>query len=238
MLLSHYLPKLITALFGGLFISLGIYTFGNALIFDRIFIGVLVFTAVICRHNIDVLGVVIILVAFTLMDEAGWYLLINGNDLVIRIGFYSIAGLALLKLKHDPLSRLLFFSLLISVCAEAFWFITEKKASSIHWYIYTLFLALLTRYLIFVRVSYTEEWFPGKGESINLDWHIYKLNAVMAAVQTASILEFIVRNVFGYKSVLIVYTIYPYLMQAIATYTIWIIFNESYKLLLPKVIRV
>ena len=45
MLLSHYLPKILTALFGGLFVSLGIYTFGNALLFDRIFIGVLIFTA-------------------------------------------------------------------------------------------------------------------------------------------------------------------------------------------------
>lgn len=74
MLLSHYLPKILTALFGGLFVSLGIYTFGNALLFDRIFIGVLIFTAVICRKNIDVLGVVVILVAFTLLDEAGWYI--------------------------------------------------------------------------------------------------------------------------------------------------------------------
>jgi hypothetical protein len=34
-----------------------------------------------------------------------------------------------------------------------------------------------------------------------------------------------------------IYNLYPYLMHALAAYYIWIIFQESYKLLIPKLLR-
>lgn len=238
MLLAHYLPKLITALFGGLFISLGFYTFGNALLFDRIFIGVLIFTGIVCRKNIDVLGVVAILIGLRILDESGWYIFEHADPTVAKVGFYLLAIASFFKLKFDPLSKLMLLCLVAALSAEIYWFATDATNKSIHWYMYALFLALVKRYFIFVRVSYTEDWFDGRGESINLDWHIYKLAGASAFIQAASVIEYFIRNVAGFKNVLVVYNLYPYAMQAIATYTVWIIFHESYKLLLPKIIRV
>ena len=219
MLLAHYLPKLITALFGGLFISLGFYTFGNALLFDRIFIGVLIFTGIVCRKNIDVLGVVCILILLRAIDEAGWFIFENTDETVVKIGFYALAVTGCFKLKFDPLSKLMMLCLTISLIAEVYWYVNAIQGKSIHWYVFTFFVALLQRYLIFVRVSYTQDWFKGRGESINLDWHIYKLAAASSFILAGSIIEYSIRNVLGFKQVLVVYTLYPYLMQAISTYT-------------------
>lgn len=237
MLLAHYLPKVLTALFGGLFIFAGVYTFGNALLFDRIFIAILIFTAIICRKNVNVLGVVVILVLQRLLEEGAWFVSETEFQIFTKIGFYCIAAFAYYRMKYDPISKVLLVSFAVSVLSEFYWLSYGKNAPEIDWYIMALTVNLFTRHLIFMRVSYTEDYFPNRALSINLDWHIYKLNAVAACIQLIMILEYIVRSVLEYVQVVVFYTLYPYLMHAVATYAIWIIFHESYKLLIPKLLR-
>lgn len=237
MLLAHYLPKIITALFGGLFIFAGIYTFGNALLFDRIFIGVLIFTAIVCRKNVNVLGVVIILMGVHLLSEAAWFVSELEYKTTAKIGFYCLSGVVCYQLRYDYTSKILLACLIGSLLSEGYWEYLGKNAPEIYWYIFVLSSNLIARHLLFLRVSYTDDFFPGKSQSINMDWHLYKLTAVAAILQSFNILEYIVRSVFGFVEVMFIYNIYPYLMQAISTYTVWIIFHESYKLLLPKLLR-
>ena len=237
MLLNHYVPKILTALFGGLFVFLGIYTFGEGLLFDRVFYGILVFTAFICRHNVNVIGVILIILVQRLLEEGGWFILTSDVDILARLGFYIFASACIFKFKHDNLSRLLILAFLIAISCEVYWAIANLKPSAIHWFVFALTLNLATRYLIFLRVSYTEDFFPEKAQSINLDWHIYKLNAVSALAQFAMVVEYAVRNALHVKEALYVYKAYPYVMAATGTYAIWIIFNESYRLLIPKLLK-
>jgi len=240
MLIRAYLPKILAALFGGLFVALGIITFGNSELFDRIFFGVLIFTAILCRKNVNVVGVVIIIVIHQFLAETAW-LIIQKEYLVkpilIELTFYTISIFACYKFRHDSMSKLLLATLIISIASEIYWFWHDSDGAAMHWYVMVLTINLLTRYLIFLRVSYTLNYFPQKTESINLDWYIYKLNALAIFIQTANIAEYSLRRVLGATDFLYVYVMYPYVMQAISTYTIFIIFNESYKLIIPKLLR-
>ncbi len=237
MLLAHYLPKIITALFGGLFIFAGVYTFGNALIFDRIFIGVLIFTAIVCRKNVNVLGVLVILVIQRVLEEFGWVVIGSEYLYFVKVMFYLIAAWLCYKMHYDLISKMLLLCLIAAMGSELYWFIYDIKPPLVHWFVFTVVLTLLARHMIFLRVSLTEDYFPNKGESINLDWQIYKLNGVAAAVQSIVMLEYLLRNLLSFFTVKFFYSITPYVMHAIATYAIWVIFHESYKLLIPKLLR-
>lgn len=237
MLLSHYVPRMFTALFGGLFIFLGIYTLGNGLLFDRIFIGVLIFTAFICRKNVNVLGVIAILVIQRLLEESAWFISEQEFKTAIKALFYTSALFTWYKIKYDPTSRMLAIALILSLSSELYWYLAGKGAPEIYWYVGLAAVCLFTRHLLFLRVSYTDDFYPGRAESINLDWHVFKLYAVSIAVQVLMLIEYIVRSVFGFVEILYFYKLYPYLAHSIGTYTIWIIFNESYRLLLPKLLK-
>lgn len=237
MLLAHYFPKIITALLGGLFIFASIYSFGNALVFDRIYVGVLIFTAFICRKNINVLGVVIILLIVSAINEVAWVVSEIEYPTIIKILFYILGISIYLMVRYDKVSKLLAVSLIISLCSELYWIIIDKTPPELHYYIFTQATYLFTRHLLFYRVSYTDDYFKDKAKSIDLDWHIFKLNTVGIVIETMNIIEYAVRNVLGKVEVMVVYNLYPYLMHALGAYYIWIIFHESYKLLIPKLLR-
>lgn len=237
MIVNHYLPKILTAIFAGLFIFAGIYTFGNGLLFDRLFICILIFTAIICRRNINVLGVVVVLLLQRLLEETAWSISELNFQLVVKAAFYFLAVFVYWKIKYDKIAKILLLSLFISIASEFYWIYQAQNAPEIYWYVGALASSLFIRHLIFMRVSFTEDYFPKKAESINLDWQIYKVYSLGAYVQLFMILEYIARTIFGLSNVLFVYKTYPYAIQIISTYVIWVIFNESYKLLLPKLLK-
>ncbi len=237
MILNHYLPKILTALFAGLFIFAGIYTFGEGLLFDRLFICILIFTAVVCRKNINVLGVVVVLLLQRLLEEAAWSISLLDFQLVVKASFYFLAIFAYWKIKYDQVAKVLLAALIISLCAEFYWLYQSQKAVEIYWYVGILASSLFIRHLIFMRVSFTEDFFPKVAESINLDWQIYKVYSLVAYIQLFMITEYVVRGIFGLNNILIIYKSYPYASQMLSTYIIWVTFNESYKLLLPKLLK-
>jgi hypothetical protein len=236
MLLRAYLPKLITALFGGLFIAAGVLTFGNALIFDRLFIAILVFTGIVCYKNINVVGLVLILLLQRVLEEFAWTIL--SNTYLIKILFYSIAFYVIYLLRYDKITNILAVTCFCSIGAEIYWYITSYNPPEIQWYIVIISLNSFIRHMIFLRVGYTEQVFPNKEVmSINLDWVIYKLNAMAIIVQALVLFEFLFRHLFGLKNILLFYTLSPYAMRAIATYAIFITFSESYRLLIPRLLK-
>lgn len=237
MLLAHYFPKMLTALLGGLFIFASIYSFGNALVFDRIYIGLLIFTAIICRKNVNVLGVTLILLCISGGNEIAWLISDIDYPTAVKLLFYSIGIAAYLIVRYDKVSNLLALSLLLCFASEAYWLLIDKTPPELHWYIFIQASNLFTRHLLFYRVSYTADYYKHEAKSIDLDWHIFKLNTVAIVIETLNIIEYIIRNVFGKVETMFVYNLYPYLMHALAAYYIWIIFQESYKLLIPKLLR-
>lgn len=235
MLLRAYLPKLITALFGGLFIAAGIITFNDAVLFDLLFIGVLVFTALICRKDINVLGVITIIFLLRALDEAVWFF-INGN-IETKLLLYSFSLGISYYLRHDWAAKLLLIVTLIISSIEVYWFASAYPPPEIYWNIALIIVTLIARNLIFSRVSITENWFNLRSKSINLDWTIFRLYGLSLILQVAVVLEYLIRHLTNSPHLLVFYSAIPYIMQVISILAIWVTFQESYKLLLPRLLK-
>ena len=230
-----YLPPFITALFAGLFIAIGILTFGDADTFDRLFVGVLVFTLIICRHNIDIVSLLAIIFLQRIMQELAWASLSDGE--VLKELLYSLVLVTMYALRYDPLVKWLASVVVLAVCAELYWYFTDYPAPQLYWHLTLLLSCMLTRYMIFSRLELVQKYLTRQSQSTNLDWIFYKLAGTTAIVHVAAILEYLIRHILGLSQVLIIYYAYPYIVHGIATFAIWATFHESYKQLLPKLLK-
>lgn len=235
MFIRAYLPQIITALFGGFFVFLGISTFGNAWAFDCIYIGLLVFTGVVCKKDINVVSVIIILILQLIWENLAWNLLVDEH--IVKLIFYLIALLVTFYFRYDWLAKMVTAIVIMTSGCELYWFFNDYRAPEIYWYIWTMISNVLLRHLIFSRVSFVDRYYPNKGESVNLDWVIYKLNAVLTLLQAAMVFEYLSRHLLDFGDILIVYHAYSYIIHIIGTIIIWAIFTESSKRLIPKLLK-
>ncbi|WP_340680412.1 hypothetical protein [Paraglaciecola sp.] len=235
MLARVYLPPFITALFGGLFVALGILTFGNAYIFDRLFIGVLIFTALICFKNINIVSLLTIILLQRIIEELAWAGL---NDSYVAKELVYLLGLVMIyTFRYDPMVKFATPTLLLTIAAEIYWYVSDYPAPEVYWPVLLLLSNLFTRYMIFSRLEFVERYFPKKSQSTNLDWIIYKLTGTTVIIQSLLLLEYIIRHVFELHQLLVMYHSYPYLVHGIAIFAIWATFNESYKQILPRLLK-
>lgn len=235
MLLRVYLPPFITALFGGLFIAIGILTFGDADTFDRLFVGILIFTLIVCRNNIDIVSLLAIVFLQRIMQELAWTSL-NDSEILKEL-LYSLALVMMYSLRYDPLVKWLTAILVLAIFSEIYWYLSDYPAPQLFWHLILLLSCLITRYMIFSRVDLVQKYLSRQSESTNLDWIFYKLMGTTTLVQAAAIFEYLIRHVLGQSQVLFVYYSYPYIVHGLATFAIWATFHESYKLLLPKLLK-
>jgi hypothetical protein len=235
MILRAYLPKILTALFGGLFVWLGIVTFGNGAAFDKLHIGMLIFTGIICRKDINIVSVVILLLLQLTWESFAWYYLLNEN--FIKIILYTSAFWMMYYFWHDWVVKIILPTLVLVTISEIYWYQINYSSPEIYWHIWIMVSNLLIRYLIFIRVGIVDKYFPEKGLSVNLDWVIYKLSALIIIIQATMILEYLLRHLMGLSNMLYVYYSYSYLVHGIATVVVWAIFSESFKQLLPRLLK-
>ncbi|MFT5838283.1 MAG: hypothetical protein ACI9UT_000775 [Flavobacteriales bacterium] len=235
MLTNAYLPKFLTALFGGIFVFLGITTFGNGEAFDRLFIFILIFTGIVCRKNIDVLGIVFILAFESIIEEIFWF---STQDIwYSKLAVYSCLAILFYKLKYDAMSRLAIPCLVLSISAELFWFATDYQFTpEIYWYNIIIGQSMMVRFLLFSRIDLSQSIFNKNAKSINLDWIIYEITRIFIVFETLNILEYLIRHILELK-VTIIYVCYPFAMQAISTFILWAVFNETNKLLKKRILN-
>jgi hypothetical protein len=235
MLIRAYLPQILTALFGGLFVAASIFTFGNALAFDRLFLAVIVFTALLCRRDVNVLSVTAIIFLQHIVEELAWLYLPSGY--IIKALVY-IAGFWLVYyFWYDWTSKILLLCTVLASSTEVYWFVIEYDPPQTFWYVCIIMICISIRHLVFSRVNVVENHISKKAKSINLDWVLYKVNAVIIMTQAIVLLEYYFRHVLGFQSALFAYHSLPYLIHALSTILIWATFNESYKQLLPRLLN-
>jgi hypothetical protein len=235
MLIHSYLPNFFATLFVGVFVALGIITFGNGETFDRLYIFILIFTGIVCRKNINVLGIVFILVFGRILEEIFWF---STQDIwYSKILIYNCLAIVLYKLKYDAMSRLAIPCLILSIMAELFWFISDYQFTpEIYWYNILIGQSMVVRLLLFSRLTLTHNIFDIKAKSINLDWIIYQVTRIFIVFETLNIMEYLLRHILELK-VTVIYVCYPFAMQAIATFILWAVFNETNKLLKKRILR-
>lgn len=235
MLIRAYLPQILTALFGGLFVLLGILTFGNEGTFDKLYFGMLIFTGIVCRNDINVVSVVILLLLQLVWESLAWHFLLD--NYFVKTFLYLISFGLMYYFRHDWVVKIILPTVVLVTASEIHWYITDYSAPEIYWHIWIMISNLSVRYLIFCRVGIVDKYFPEDGHSVNLDWVIYKLSALIIIIQATMILEYLFRHIIGLTNLLFIYYSYSYLVHGIATIAVWAIFSESFKQLLPKLLK-
>lgn len=235
MILRNYLSTSLTALFGGLFVFLGIATFGNGEAFDRLFIFIFIFTGIVCRKNIDVLGIVLILAFERILEEILWF---STQDIwYSKIAVYSCLAILFYKLRYDVMSKLSIPCLVLSISAELFWFATDYQSTpEIYWYNIIIGQSMVVRFLLFSRINLSHSFFNRNAKSINLDWIIHQVTSMFIVIESLNILEYLLRHILELR-VTIMYVCYPFAMQAIGTFILWAVFNETNKILKKRILN-
>ncbi|NCP66262.1 MAG: hypothetical protein GW763_13595 [Paraglaciecola sp.] len=235
MLLRAYFPQVVTTVLAGIFIALGIFSFGKPAFFDRLFLCVLIFTAVVCYQSINILSLLILLIIARSIEELAWLAFYDSYLISVFINTLTIA--VLIFLRFDPLSKLGFLIVTLAMCAEIYWMIIDYPAPELYWHVTLLLISFSMRYLSFMRFNIVDRFFPGKSKPTHLDWAIYNTYGFAIIIQSAVLLEYLVRHVLGYSQVLVVYNAYVYLVHGIAVYVVFAIVNEIHRDLLQRLLK-
>lgn len=224
MILNLYLRRLFTPILVITFALIGVYTFGYAKYFDRWFLlGLVIWGLIkIKRRDVNMAGLLLILILVRLLDEISYLIL----DFDIHLIIYLFTAVVIYKLKYDQL--VLFFCapfLTLIVLVEFFWFFTDYPAPKIYFYVCVLLLNLITRHLLFIRVPLTDSLAKG-GKSLPLDWKFYELSKWSVLIIAAMLVEYLIRHL-TILNPLYVYQLYPIFMHAIAVTSLFYL-TEDY----------
>lgn len=228
MFIGTFLKPLFRALFAGCIIAMGIFTFGQGELFDRLFFVVLVllFALAIQAKDIDLIGVIIILLVSNIMDELCYLL---PNLLWIKITIYAVCILGVYKNKKDKWAIRLAAPLLsVSILAEVYWFIIDYDAPQIYYYHTLIIINLFVRRFAFLRMFLTPNWFGKASSSISLDFNIYNIAKWSILSISLLTLEYTVRHTSHFSPV-IFYYVHQYLAQLLSVLVLVLLIDYTYK---------
>lgn len=195
---------------------------------------VLVLIALPFYKNINILGILLIILGFRFAYEIAWQ--IQQNTLLWKVCVYSALTLSVYKLEEDSLRYSILFTVFCAVAAELYWYATGYSSPNIMWPLFQILLNFVSRRLFFFRYFITSRYYPEKVESLSLDRQLYKLMLFPILMQQLIFFEYLARHIWGSDS-LYVYNSVPYMARALYTYMLWMIMNESFKLLFDRSFR-
>lgn len=208
-------------------ICAGIVTFGNDVWFDRIFFISLIFTAIFCRKNVNVVVLVAIVFSTTIIEEL-FYLLDGFYDYAwFKALLYSLFLVVAWLFRHDEINKYL-FPTIISVCvvAEIYWYSLGYQAPRIVWYLLPYAFNLIVRFAIFMRFELVEHFFPGKEALCFSEFRVRDAHQWAIYACIAMIFEYLLRHIAKIE-ISVIYQIYSYAIQAIFTYILWCVLQEN-----------
>ncbi len=230
-LLTPNISKKVASITGLIALCLFVFSFGQPLLFDRIYL-VLLLGAAAYSYHIDrnIFGIFVILFLERIFEETMFML--NSDEMSFKIIVISLCAFACYKLRYDRMIWVAVGALLSLILAEAYWHFTDYDTPRIYWSIVILFQSLMVRHFIFFRPAIMEQRFPEWKEIrwINTDWQIYQLMFVFVVIESLRLLEYYVRHILGFTDIIVIYTLYAYVTQALACTIIWIILNETVRM--------
>ncbi len=234
-IITPNISKKVVFLTGLIACCIGVFSFGKPFVFDRIYLILLIGAAAYSFHiDKNIFGIFVILSLERIFEETMFML--NSNDLSFKLLVISLCAFACYKLRYDRMIWVAVGALVSLLLAEIYWLYIGYKTPAIYWSFVILFQSLLVRHFIFFRPAIMEQRFPEWKEVrwINTDWQVYQLMFVFVVIESARLLEYYVRHILGFKDIVIVYNLYPYLAQVIACAIIWIILNETVRMTREK----
>lgn len=232
MILHPLLEKCQTVVLALVFLAAGIYTFGNALKFDRLYIAILFFACWLSRKDWNVLAIISIIVVERVVEEVAWLSL--SNILVIKLPLYSLCAYCIFKFSNGFIRWLCFVSLALVVCSECYWLAIEYRAPEMYWDVYYLCQSLLVRWLFmrrcFLMGDLLARYYPGVVRSLDLDYilsHVMLGYVILSVLQLA---EFQLRHSFGLHHIDTIHSLYPYIAHSFSIFILFSVFTHSIKI--------
>jgi len=226
--LRPFLKHAVSALLIGLFLALGVFTLGKALLFDRIFFAALLFLAFFFRKDINLLGVICIIIAERIVEEVGFLIILDIPPL--KFLFYGLCLYMLQFRLKDGLVWPVFIALLAFIGVEIYWWLTDYKFINTHWYVFLISLNLLVRKAISSRAFWTVENLK-KGihaEPLRLDYYIYQLAGAHAVVNLLILAEYMVRHLWQ-TDLLLIHSNYALVNHILAVLSLFLLADQSIK---------
>lgn len=210
-------------------------TFGQPLLFDRLYLLVLACAAgVTLGRDKNLCTVILILFAQRSTEELLW--LIKDNSWLFKLLVYAICAWACYRLRYDRLARLSMPVLALLLISEAYWLYSAYPAPMIAWLAVLITSSLLTRHALYTRpalmCAYLPRYFkPENVRWLALDFQLHQVIVAFMLLAYLNIGEYLVRHLFGQSHILVVYSLTPYAAQALSGLVLWYILNQTLHLI-------
>lgn len=231
MFLKALSEKALTAVLAGLLIAVGIITFDNARLFDWLYFAILAFVVLLSRNNINIAGIVLIIIAGKFIDEAGWHLL--DDNLPSRLFVYLSMLATIVIIKEEEYRKPVAILFFLSLCSEIYWLVSGYDGPEIYWHLFEVTLLILVRHYVFMRVFFTSRFFPNLSKSLGLDVEVHDVITVFMFIHALTILEYLARHLFGFD-ILIVWSCNAIIFHVLKLYLVYVILHGSAQLSLAN----
>lgn len=207
-------------------ISAGVYTFGDALLFDRLYILTIIVVAIVVRKDINLIAVVVLLALQRVNEEIG-YIVVGELHHIFKTGVYCLLAAACYFLRKDALWWLLFPLLGLCLGAELFWLLANYRAPVISWHLFLIINAVLIRKLVWQRELWTKRYYRKSARSLDIDYYVYELNLIYICANTAVVMEYMGRHVLRFSESLVIYHSFPYIAHTMTVLTLILLIDQT-----------
>jgi hypothetical protein len=224
MFVKYYIQKIGSLLVAIFCIILGIATFGHSHQFDTSAIILLLIIAFFFRKDIDITSVIFLLVVGRLIEDIIFYTS-KLNPLFI-VSAYTLCAYCIYTFDRDKLRLVAASAFAIAITAQIYWYLTNYQAPEIYWQIYIINFSLLTRFFLVFRPAITQHLTKITAEHTQLDYKLQQLYGMPIVIELLNIIEYTIRHTTHFKPIYI-YSAYPYLLQIIATYALYLVLDHA-----------
>lgn len=231
MILNPLLEKIQTAILAVIFLAAGLYTFGNALVFDRLFIGILVFAGWLCRKDLNLLSIIALITLIRIVEEVAWINLTNAY--MVKLPLYCLCTYLIYRCCYDGFKWYSLTCLALVFSAEIYWLATGYQAPEVYWDVYYLTQSIVIRWTFVNRCFWMCNLLPDKHlskiKSLDLDYILSTLTTGYLLLSSFKLYEYLLRHIFGFHSIDYVYNVAPYVSQLLSTFILFTVFITSLK---------
>jgi hypothetical protein len=225
---STRIPKFIGSV---LFVCAGFLTYGDSLLFEKIYLALLGFVAVLFIRDINIVSIIVISAAANLSSEVLYPLVISEHfQLILKLLTYFAVCYTLYNVSEDSMRMPTIIVVGLCLTTECYWYLSGQDAPMIFWYVLLLTINLWVRHFLFARVFIMAKYFPTQYRSLNLDHTLYQLVFFYILLHQLVLVEYILRRVFDVPSTHIYYAA-PYIFHGLTTYSALLVLIQGYILI-------
>jgi hypothetical protein len=135
------------------FVAAGFLTYGDGVLFEQIYIALLVFMAVVFIRDINIVSIIFISAAANLSSKFLYPVFLESDyQTLLKILVYGAIALTLLRFKTEAHRKSVAGFVGLCVAAEIYWIATDYNAPYIYWNVLLININILVRYFLFQRV--------------------------------------------------------------------------------------